>query len=213
MNKQTVSKPSKKDASKDVQKDLSESYHLDQMAPTRITATCQSNYSNPRCKHKTTTLLNSPPTTSIPKNPPKMRTPIQTLHLHKRSLSSISSPKLHLPLEPQPPLRRTTVPLRSLARLTPTASSFSTQTPHLALSSKSSPVKPGSAKTHESDQDGEVQAQAEALSVSFEGLGISRNMKVVLLVILGVFGSIETYFWCRAVWTWWRGGEEGDGQE
>jgi hypothetical protein len=38
-------------------------------------------------------------------------------------------------------------------------------------------------------------------------------MKVVLLVILGGFGSIETYFWCRAIWTWWVGGEHGEGRE
>lgn len=144
-----------------------------------------------------------------------MKPTLPNVHLHKRSLSHIFPKTHHLPFKPQPPLLRATVPLRSPARLPPTASSFLTRTPFLSLSSKSSaphgPVKPGSAKTHESDEDGEVQAQTP--SVSFEGLGISRNMKVILLVILGVFGSVETYFWCRAIWTWWRGGEDGDAHE
>lgn len=72
------------------------------------------------------------------------------------------------------------------------------------------PAKPGSAKTHDREQ---MATEVQAPSVSFEGLGISRNMKLGLLVILSVFGSIETYFWCRAFWIWWVGGEESDGQE
>lgn len=87
--------------------------------------------------------------------------------------------------------------------------------PFASLSNKPpSPAPPGSAKTHNHERMAADEVQAP--SVSFEGLGISRNMKIVLLVILGVFGSVETYFWCRAAWIWWVGGgeeEEGDGQE
>lgn len=40
---------------------------------------------------------------------------------------------------------------------------------------------------------------------SFEGLGISKNMKLFLIGILGVLGTIETWFWCKAIWRWYNG--------
>jgi hypothetical protein len=54
---------------------------------------------------------------------------------------------------------------------------------------------------------GDAGVDTEMPAVSFESLGIGRNMKVVLLVVLGVFGSIETVFWCKAVWIWWKKGD------
>lgn len=141
-----------------------------------------------------------------------MKPTITALQLPKRCISSISSPKTH------PQLRGPLLPTMVLfcspgrqSRLPPTSPTFSTRLSSSPLSNKSTdqapPAKPGSAKTHNHDQEVQVQTP----SVSFESLGISRNMKVVLLVILGVFGSIETYFWCRAIWTWWKGGKEVDG--
>lgn len=150
-----------------------------------------------------------------------MKPTIIVLHLPGRGISSIPSPKIHL--RPRPPILPTMVPLccpGRQSRLPPTATfspAFSTRTSPSPLTKKSStrgppsPAKPGSAKTHDQDQTA-AEGLVQAPSVSFEGLGISRNMKVVLLVILGVFGSIETYFWCRAIWTWWKGDEEVDGQ-
>jgi hypothetical protein len=44
-------------------------------------------------------------------------------------------------------------------------------------------------------------------SVSLESLGIGRNMKLFLLAVLSIFGTIETWFWCKAIWIWWKGGE------
>ncbi|EFR03332.1 hypothetical protein MGYG_06329 [Nannizzia gypsea CBS 118893] len=44
--------------------------------------------------------------------------------------------------------------------------------------------------------------------VSLESLGIGKNMKILLLVVLSVLGTIETWFWCKAIWTWWKGGEK-----
>lgn len=41
-------------------------------------------------------------------------------------------------------------------------------------------------------------------------LGLSKNMKIFLVVILSIFGSMETYFYCRAAWRWWKG--SGDEQ-
>ncbi|KAM5456908.1 hypothetical protein MaudCBS49596_001150 [Microsporum audouinii] len=45
-------------------------------------------------------------------------------------------------------------------------------------------------------------------SVSLESLGIGKNMKVFLLAVLCVLGTVETWFWCKAIWTWWKGGEK-----
>ncbi|KAK5988162.1 hypothetical protein PT974_12302 [Cladobotryum mycophilum] len=47
---------------------------------------------------------------------------------------------------------------------------------------------------------------------SFEGLGISKNMKIFLVALLSIFGTIETWFWCKAIWHWWKG-ESEDGAE
>jgi len=30
--------------------------------------------------------------------------------------------------------------------------------------------------------------------------------------VLGIFGTIETWFWCKAVWVWWKN-RFGDGEE
>lgn len=45
---------------------------------------------------------------------------------------------------------------------------------------------------------------AEPPSASLESLGIGRNMRLFLFVVLGVFGTIETWFWCKAIWVWWK---------
>lgn len=44
--------------------------------------------------------------------------------------------------------------------------------------------------------------------VSLESLGIGKNMKIVLLAVLSLLGTIETWFWCTAIWAWWKGGEK-----
>ncbi|PGG98820.1 hypothetical protein AJ80_09457 [Polytolypa hystricis UAMH7299] len=43
---------------------------------------------------------------------------------------------------------------------------------------------------------------------SLDSLGLSRNMKIFLIGILCVFGTMETWFWCKAIWRWWKGGEK-----
>lgn len=45
---------------------------------------------------------------------------------------------------------------------------------------------------------------------SFEALGVSKNMKIVLIVILSIFGTMETWFYCQAIWRWWKGGSEAE---
>lgn len=42
---------------------------------------------------------------------------------------------------------------------------------------------------------------------SLDGLGIGRNMKVFLIVVLSIFGTMETWFYCKAIWRWWYGAQ------
>lgn len=43
---------------------------------------------------------------------------------------------------------------------------------------------------------------------SLDGLGIGKNMKIFLVVVLSIFGTMETWFYCKAIWRWWYG-EQG----
>ncbi|OAR02712.1 hypothetical protein LLEC1_07777, partial [Akanthomyces lecanii] len=43
---------------------------------------------------------------------------------------------------------------------------------------------------------------------SLDGLGLGRNMKAFLIAVLCVFGTMETWFYCKAIWRWWYG-EQG----
>lgn len=31
-------------------------------------------------------------------------------------------------------------------------------------------------------------------------------MKVVILTIIGILGTVETWTWGRVIWHWWKGG-------
>ena len=43
---------------------------------------------------------------------------------------------------------------------------------------------------------------------NFDSLGIGKHMKVALIIILSIFGTIETWFWCKAIWEWRKGSKE-----
>jgi hypothetical protein len=43
---------------------------------------------------------------------------------------------------------------------------------------------------------------------SLSALGLSRNMRMGLLVILSIFGTIETWFYGQAIWRWWKAKQE-----
>ncbi|EAW08774.1 uncharacterized protein ACLA_097100 [Aspergillus clavatus NRRL 1] len=43
---------------------------------------------------------------------------------------------------------------------------------------------------------------------SLDSLGLSKTTKTVVIVVLGVFGTIESWFWCQTIWRWWKGGSE-----
>ncbi|KAL6856801.1 hypothetical protein J3F83DRAFT_751866 [Trichoderma novae-zelandiae] len=45
----------------------------------------------------------------------------------------------------------------------------------------------------------------ELPSFSFEGLGMSRNVKIFVIAVLSIFGTIETWVWCKGIYRWWNG--------
>jgi hypothetical protein len=71
-------------------------------------------------------------------------------------------------------------------------------------SPKDDKVKPGgtqggpdSAAPKSGSGDPEMSA-----TLSLEALGVSKRMRLVLLVLLSIFGTIETWVWCKAIWHW-----------
>ncbi|PGH10503.1 hypothetical protein AJ79_05431 [Helicocarpus griseus UAMH5409] len=58
--------------------------------------------------------------------------------------------------------------------------------------------------------DGRDDSPPEYPKFSLEGLGMSRNMKMVMYGLIGVLGTMETWFYCKAIWRWWKGGEESN---
>ncbi|KAJ5717336.1 hypothetical protein N7488_002982 [Penicillium malachiteum] len=50
----------------------------------------------------------------------------------------------------------------------------------------------------------EVDMNTLSPSDSFESLGIGKSMRLFLFAVFGVLGTIETWFWCKAIWIWWK---------
>ncbi|KAI2623329.1 hypothetical protein GGR54DRAFT_48030 [Hypoxylon sp. NC1633] len=44
---------------------------------------------------------------------------------------------------------------------------------------------------------------------SFEGLGMSRNAKIAVIVILSIYGTMESLFYIRWIWRWFEGSKDG----
>ncbi|RSL50318.1 hypothetical protein CEP54_011995 [Fusarium duplospermum] len=72
-------------------------------------------------------------------------------------------------------------------------------------------------RTTEKQQKPRKQSQAhqpqnpgnpEYPAFSLESLGLSKNMRIVILVLVSIFGTIETWFYCQAIWRWWKGRQE-----
>ncbi|TLD20380.1 hypothetical protein PspLS_08463 [Pyricularia sp. CBS 133598] len=53
----------------------------------------------------------------------------------------------------------------------------------------------------------------ELPKVTFESLGVTGPLKWVIVGLLTVFGTIETWVWCKAIWRWWKGGEVEPSEE
>lgn len=106
------------------------------------------------------------------------------------------------------PLLQTTSPYHLLgpSKFGPTpVSTFSTR----AVLLKTNDTIKGPSKPRPDARNTETEHEDPLItpSVSLESLGIGKNMKIFLLVVLSIFGTIETWFWCKAIWIWWKGGE------
>ncbi|KAH7251114.1 hypothetical protein BKA59DRAFT_471631 [Fusarium tricinctum] len=40
---------------------------------------------------------------------------------------------------------------------------------------------------------------------NLNSLGLGKQMKIAVIIIISIFGTIETWFWCTAIWRWWQG--------
>ncbi|RYP09032.1 hypothetical protein DL764_001528 [Monosporascus ibericus] len=61
--------------------------------------------------------------------------------------------------------------------------------------------------------DGKTPGSPELPQISFADLGMSRNVKVVVYVLIGIFGTIESVFWAQAIWRWFKGEKDDAAQE
>lgn len=62
--------------------------------------------------------------------------------------------------------------------------------------------------TQKADQTG----NPELPRLTLENLGISKNVRIVLYTLLGLWGTAETYFYYQAVMRWWKSGRKADGE-
>ncbi|EWG52076.1 hypothetical protein FVEG_16916 [Fusarium verticillioides 7600] len=43
---------------------------------------------------------------------------------------------------------------------------------------------------------------------SLNYLGLSKRTRILLMVVLNIFGTIETWVWCKAIWQWRKSRQE-----
>lgn len=116
-------------------------------------------------------------------------------------MQRLSTQQLHLALRVTP---KRTYPLRAL----------STTPRRLNTNIPPPPESPRPSSTNASAAQSSASAEAsqngnpELPKFSLDGLGVSKNMKVFLIVVLSIFGTMETWFYCKAIWRWWYG-EQG----
>ncbi|KAI0152845.1 hypothetical protein GGR57DRAFT_159948 [Xylariaceae sp. FL1272] len=50
----------------------------------------------------------------------------------------------------------------------------------------------------------------DEMRINFGDLEMTRTTKFVVYAVISVLGTLETIFWCKAAWRWWKGagGEE-----
>ncbi|KEY75139.1 hypothetical protein S7711_10483 [Stachybotrys chartarum IBT 7711] len=62
-------------------------------------------------------------------------------------------------------------------------------------------------KTPEQPKAAKANGPQEIETPSFDlaSLGLGKNMRILVLAIVSVFGTIETWFWCKVIWRWWKG--------
>lgn len=89
--------------------------------------------------------------------------------------------------------------------------SWHSQLPHLSSSAFSTQaIRTEKAKAHpEQDSGLGSKPGLTPLAMSFESLGIGKNMKMLVILIASVTATLELFIWCESIWNWWKG-EEGD---
>jgi len=61
-------------------------------------------------------------------------------------------------------------------------------------------------------QDSTFHTLAARINKRLDDLGMSRNAKIVVVGVVGVLGTIESYFWMRVGWRWIFGSGTEDGE-
>ncbi|KAL2205847.1 hypothetical protein CC79DRAFT_1334189 [Sarocladium strictum] len=84
---------------------------------------------------------------------------------------------------------------------------------HAAKGDKQKQIKPDAAHQQQQNTTNNNNAQHELPAFSLEGLGVSKNMKIALYTVLGIYGTIETWFWCKWAYHWWYGDKLGEKAE
>ncbi|EFE39802.1 conserved hypothetical protein [Trichophyton verrucosum HKI 0517] len=108
-------------------------------------------------------------------------------------------------VQPQNPLLQ----IHLLRHCRPTATSKFSTYPGRFNSKTTSNISSSSSSSSSSGLDSDPNNDPyRTPPVSLESLGIGKNMKIVLLIVLSLLETIETWFWCKAIWTWWKGGEK-----
>ncbi|KAH7234786.1 uncharacterized protein BKA55DRAFT_579452 [Fusarium redolens] len=103
------------------------------------------------------------------------------------------------------PFRPRVPTLRSLQRIPITqTTNFSLTSP---ISQKRMTQDPRRSKAQQDEASGPNPSYP---AFSLESLGLSKRTRIVVLVVLSIFGTIETWFWCKAIWQWRKGHREGE---
>ncbi|KAI0514391.1 hypothetical protein F5B22DRAFT_647704 [Xylaria bambusicola] len=61
-----------------------------------------------------------------------------------------------------------------------------------------------------SSSDKRPPSSEDDFKINFRDLGMNRLTKFVVYAAICVVGTMETIFWCKAIWRWWTGGEESE---
>lgn len=99
------------------------------------------------------------------------------------------------------------------AAVTARASPFSTQrrlrdaqkSNAATAASSSTKQQPSSTAAQSSTGGKPAAAEDNPFETNFAGLGLSKNMKVFLIIVVSIFGTMETWMYCKAIWRWWNG--------
>ncbi|KAI1367561.1 hypothetical protein F5Y08DRAFT_298266, partial [Xylaria arbuscula] len=70
--------------------------------------------------------------------------------------------------------------------------------------------KAASSSASGTDHRGTSPPPEDDFKISFRDLGMNRTTKLVVYTVIGILGTMETIFWCKAIWRWWKGGEAED---